>query len=135
MLYLYRPLEVSRVLLKVVQVTLDHKNKSLKTYVLLDDGCERTMLLPAAAQKLGLKGTPETLNLRTIRQDLQTLKGSSVSFYIFPSFSICSRIAVNAVFTADRLVQQKFPTQWNDFRSSFTTYLVCLCIPLRSHSL
>lgn len=65
-----------------VRVTLHHQNHSLDTYALLDDSSERTMLLPMAAQKLGLKGALETLDLRTIRQDIQTLNGASVSFYI-----------------------------------------------------
>ncbi|KAM4534522.1 uncharacterized protein V3H82_024434 [Fundulus diaphanus] len=111
MLYLDRPLEGGRVLLKVVQVTLHHGNQSLKTYAILDDGSERTMLLPPAAHKLGLQGTPETLHLRTIRQDIQILKGASVSFHISPSFSSRSRFTVNGAFTADRLVlaEQSYP--------------------------
>ncbi|XP_042069251.1 uncharacterized protein LOC121812105 [Haplochromis burtoni] len=83
-LYLDRPTESGQVLLKVVPVILHHNGKTLSTHAVLDDGSERTMLLPTAAQKLDLQGIPETLPLRTIRQDVQTLYGSCVSFEISP---------------------------------------------------
>ncbi|XP_029969593.1 uncharacterized protein LOC115404414 [Salarias fasciatus] len=62
-LYLDRPTEGSRVLLKVVQVRLHHGNRTLNTYAILDDGSERTMLLSGAAEELGVSGTPEDLPL------------------------------------------------------------------------
>ncbi|KAJ8412238.1 hypothetical protein AAFF_G00145050 [Aldrovandia affinis] len=63
-LYLDRLIDCSRVLLKVVRVLLHHANCTVDTYAILDDGSERTMLLPAVARKLGLQGTPEDLALR-----------------------------------------------------------------------
>ncbi|XP_057186686.1 uncharacterized protein LOC130552431 [Triplophysa rosa] len=81
-LYLDRPSVHSRVLLKVVRVLLRNRDKTLETYAVLDDGSERTMLLAEAADQLGLPKKPEDLALRTIRQEVQTLKGSSVSFSI-----------------------------------------------------
>nr|XP_055064967.1 uncharacterized protein LOC129447318 [Misgurnus anguillicaudatus] len=81
-LYLDRPSVHSRVLLKVVRVLLRNRDKTLDTYAVLDDGSERTMLLAEAAHKLGLQRKPEDLALRTIRHEVQTLKGSSVSFSI-----------------------------------------------------
>lgn len=62
-LYLDRPAECSRVILKVVHVLLGTKDKTLNTYAVLNDGSERTILLSAVAQKLGLHGSPETLTL------------------------------------------------------------------------
>ncbi|XP_061093937.1 uncharacterized protein LOC133126086 [Conger conger] len=85
--YLDRPTEGSRILLKVIPVSLHHGSRILDTYAVLDDGSERTMLLPTAARKLGLQGTPENLPLRTIRQDVQTLQGNCVSFLISPKVS------------------------------------------------
>ncbi|CAI5690178.1 unnamed protein product [Oreochromis niloticus] len=76
--------ESGQVLLKVVPVILHYNGKTLSTHAVLDDSSERTMLLPTAAQKLDLQGIPETLPLRTIRQDVQTLHGSCVSFDISP---------------------------------------------------
>ncbi|XP_057183662.1 uncharacterized protein LOC130550259 [Triplophysa rosa] len=81
-LYLDRPSFHSRVLLKVVRVLLRNRDKTLETYAVLDDGSERTMLLAEAADQLGLPKKPEDLALCTIRQEVQTLKGSSVSFSI-----------------------------------------------------
>uniref|UniRef100_A0AAV2K5E6 Uncharacterized protein n=1 Tax=Knipowitschia caucasica TaxID=637954 RepID=A0AAV2K5E6_KNICA len=51
-LYLDRATESGRVLLKVVPVTLHHNGKTLSTHAVLDDGSERTMLLPAAAHRV-----------------------------------------------------------------------------------
>ncbi len=75
-----------KVLLKVIEVTLQNGNKSLDTYALLDDGSERTILLHSAAQTLQLRGKSESLKLRTVRQDVQTLNGATVSFTLIPFF-------------------------------------------------
>ncbi|KAJ8006653.1 hypothetical protein DPEC_G00109460 [Dallia pectoralis] len=102
-LYLERPVDCNRVLLKVARVTLYHGNRTLDTYAILDDGSERTMLLPEAAQKLGIQGNPEELALRTIRQDIQTLKGSSVSFRISPACQPKTTFPISGAFTASRI--------------------------------
>lgn len=103
MLYVDRPADGSRVLLKVIRVLLHNGSRTLETYAILDDGSERTMLLPAAAQELGLQGTPEDLALRTIRQDVQTLSGSSVSFRISPAAKPKTSFLITGAFTAYRL--------------------------------
>ncbi|XP_063048733.1 uncharacterized protein LOC134442605 [Engraulis encrasicolus] len=72
----------SSVLLKMVKVHLYHRGKRMETYAILDDGSERTMLLHPAAQQLGLQGPSEDLALRTIRQDIRTVPGMSVSFSV-----------------------------------------------------
>ncbi|XP_039516158.1 uncharacterized protein LOC120470642, partial [Pimephales promelas] len=73
-LYLDRQSGCSQVLLKVTKVVLHNGEQALETYAILDDGSERTMLLPAAAKELKLKGEPESLALRTVRQDLRILQ-------------------------------------------------------------
>lgn len=103
LLYLDRPPNCNRVLLKIVRVTLYHRNHSLDTYALPDDGSEHTLLLPVAAQKHGLQRTPETLDLRTIRQDIQTLNGATVSFSDSSASNNKSCFTINGAFTADRL--------------------------------
>ena len=102
-LYLDRPTDRNRVLLKVIKVILRHGRRTLDTYAILDDGAERTMLLPAAAEKLGLQGTPESLALRTIRQDVQTLQGASVSFRVSPASQPKRSYHIKGAFTATRL--------------------------------
>lgn len=72
-LYLDRPAEGSQVLLKVVKVRIHYKDRFINTYAILDDGSERTMMLPEAVEKLGVQGTPEDLPLRTIRQDVRCI--------------------------------------------------------------
>jgi len=91
----------NHVLLKVIQVLLCHGNCTLETYAILDDGSEHTMLIPAAAQDLGLQGTTEDVAL--IRQDVQTLHGSFVSFYISPAAKPKTSFLITGAFTATRL--------------------------------
>ncbi|KAL0171869.1 hypothetical protein M9458_016440, partial [Cirrhinus mrigala] len=80
--YLSRLGGSGKVLLKVVEVLLHHEGRSLRTYAILDDGSERTMLLSQASDYLGLKGEDESLVVRTVRQDTIALEGSSVTFEI-----------------------------------------------------
>lgn len=86
-LYLHRPANCDHILLKVIRVLLHHGDHTLDTYAVLYNSYERTMLLPNAAQKLGLQGTPEELDLRTIWQDIQTLPSASVTFLPQPKTS------------------------------------------------
>nr|XP_055076729.1 uncharacterized protein LOC129455971 [Misgurnus anguillicaudatus] len=102
-LYVDRPVDGSRVLLKVIKVLLRHGKRTLDTYAILDDGSERTMLLPAAARYLGLQGEPEDLALRTIRQDIQVLNGSMVSFRISSADKPQHSFLITGAFTAERL--------------------------------
>ncbi|XP_048877738.1 uncharacterized protein LOC125747060 [Brienomyrus brachyistius] len=110
-LYLNRPPEGSKVLLKVIRVILSNGNKKLDTFAVLDDGSERTMLLPAAAHQLGLKGHPEDLSLRTIRQDIQVLHGAAVSFQVASAVLPQKRFQIHNAFTAAQLglAQHSYP--------------------------
>lgn len=112
-LYLDRPTQGSRVLLKVVKVLIHHGDQTLNTYAILDDGSERTMLLPDAAQTLGLQGTTEDLPLRTIRQDVKTLRGASVSFSISSPARPKTRFRITGAFTAARigLAEHTYPME------------------------
>ncbi|GAA6111774.1 uncharacterized protein LOC120469772 [Tachysurus ichikawai] len=56
----------------------------METYAILDDGAQRTMILPTAVQQLQLHGEHETLALRTVRLDTTYLSGSRVTFEISP---------------------------------------------------
>lgn len=80
-------------------------------YAILDDGSERTMLLSTTAQQLGLTGTPEDMSLRTIRQDIQTLHGASVSFKISPIHQVHRSYWISNAFTAQhlRLAEHSYP--------------------------
>lgn len=102
-LYLDRPNNSRRVLLKICKVLLRNGNHCLETYALLDDGSERTILLHSAAHKLGLTGKPEELVLRTVRQDLHTLHGASVTFTVSPSSQPKTSFKICQAFTAETL--------------------------------
>lgn len=102
-LYLDRPVENNRVLLKVIPVYLHYGGRTLDTFAVLDDGSERTMLLPAAAQALGVQGAPEALPLRTIRQDIQTLQGTCISFLVSPKSKPKTKYRIKNAFTATRI--------------------------------
>lgn len=57
------------------------------------------MLLPAATEKLGLQGTPEELPLRTIRQEVHSLRGASVSFSVSSPAKPKTRYRITGAFT------------------------------------
>ncbi|XP_056336224.1 uncharacterized protein LOC130247068 [Danio aesculapii] len=102
-LYLDRPLGCSQVLLKVTKVILRNGEHTLETYAILDDGSERTILLQAAAQELKLQGKPENLALRTVRQDMKIIHGTTVSFTISPACQPHKVFKIHRAFTADHL--------------------------------
>ena len=110
-LYLDRPGAGNRVMLKVVPVIVQYGEQTLDTFAILDDGSERTMLLPEAAKSLGIEGTPEDLPLRTVRQDIQVLHGHTVSFRISPHGNPQTSYKINGAFTASRLslAQHTYP--------------------------
>lgn len=102
-LYIDRLLEGRKVLLKVSKVVLRNGDRTMEAYAILDDGSERTILLHSAAQQLGLKGEPEDLPLRTVRQELQMLHGAMVSFTISPAAEPHRVFSVQQAFTAKPL--------------------------------
>lgn len=87
----------------MVKVVLHNGKHRLETYAILDDGSERTILLHSAAQKLHLKGQSEDLALRTIRQDVKTVSGKSVSFSISSSAHPQKQFRIHEAFTAAEL--------------------------------
>ncbi|XP_067306994.1 uncharacterized protein [Pseudorasbora parva] len=102
-LYLDRPTDCRRVLLKVIRVLLCYGGRILDTYAVMDDGSEWTILLPDASHKLGKQGQTENIALRTIRQDVQTISGTSVTFHISSATEPQKTFKINAAFTAKRL--------------------------------
>lgn len=105
MIYLDHLSHSGRVMLKVVPVQLHHGQKSLDTYAVLDDGSEKTVILPAAVKALELDQEEETLLLRTIRQDVMQLKGGggSVAFHVSPKARPKVRYKITSAFTARTL--------------------------------
>ncbi|XP_073764219.1 uncharacterized protein [Danio rerio] len=110
-LYLDRPTSGKQVLLKLSRVVIRNGDRSLETYAVLDDGLERTILLHEAAQRLGLQGTIEDLALRTVRQEVHTIRGNSVSFTIAPASQPDRSFQVFGAFTAKGLglVKHTYP--------------------------
>lgn len=92
-----------RVMLKVVPVKLHYGKKTLDTHAVLDDGSERTIILPSAAQHLGLQEEEEILPLRTIRQDVVELRGASVSFEVSAFATPQVKHHIHRAFTANEL--------------------------------
>lgn len=90
----------SCVLLKMVKVYLHNGKKRLETYATLDDGSERTILLHSEAQELGLKGPSEDLGLRTIRQDVRTVPGRTVSLSISSATQPQKQFRIHRALTA-----------------------------------
>ncbi|XP_019204872.1 uncharacterized protein LOC109196100 [Oreochromis niloticus] len=102
-----------RVMLKVVRVQLHNGKKTMDTYAVLDDGSERTIILPAAVKFLGLAPTDETLALRTIRQDVLQLHGGSLSLEVSTKAKPKVRHQILNAFTAEQLAlaEQSCPVE------------------------
>ena len=100
-------------MVKVVPIQLHSGGKTLDTYAVLDDGSERTILLPAAARHLGLHREDEVLSLRTVRQDVVKLKGASVSFEVCNPSNTQAKYTINHAFTAEELslAEQSCPAE------------------------
>lgn len=99
-LYLDRRAGCNQVLLKICKVLLRHGEHTLETFAILDDGSERTILLQEATQRLELKGAPESLALRTVRQGLRTINGASVSVKVSPVSHPSKTFTIERAFTA-----------------------------------
>ncbi len=112
-IYLTPTSATCRVLLKVVPVLLHNKFKSVETYAVLDDGAQRTMILPMAVKMLQLRGEPETLALRTVRSDIIHLSGSNINLEISPKSEPKRRFQILGAFAASGLdlVEQSYPVQ------------------------
>ncbi|XP_028301819.1 uncharacterized protein LOC114462917 [Gouania willdenowi] len=118
--YLTPSITTSKVLLKVVPVLLHNNSNSVETFAVLDDGAQRTMILPAAVQLLQLNGESETLTLRTVRTDVTHLQGSKVNFQISSRANPRRQYKVQGAFTATGLdlVEQTYPVQMLQRRHS-----------------
>ncbi len=114
--FLDKPSVSGRVMLKVVPVHLRYEDRTLDTFALLDDGSERTILLPIAVEALGIQGVLEDLPLRTVRDDVQVIRGCSIVFHISPIY----RPQISHAFTADclNLSRQSYPVEqlWRKYR-------------------
>lgn len=102
-IYIDRPNRPQRVMLKVVKVHLHNAERSLEAFAVLDDGSERTIILPPAVQHLHLTKEPETLPLRTVRHDVVHLQGASVSFEISSAHNPDTSYKIHHAFTAEEL--------------------------------
>ncbi|XP_057704715.1 uncharacterized protein LOC130923208 [Corythoichthys intestinalis] len=109
--YLDRPNRSQHVMLKVVKVILRNGDRALETHAVLDDGSERSIILPQAVQQLNLQGQPETLYLQTIQQHVEQLQGSTVSFDISPLCRPSQKFRIHHAFTAKglNLAEHSYP--------------------------
>lgn len=101
--YLDRPNRSPKVMLKVVKVLLHSHDRVLETYAVLDDGSERSIILPPAVHRLKLTTHTETLTLRTVHQDVVQLHGASVAFYVSSVPNPEEKYHIHQAFTADNL--------------------------------
>ncbi|KAK7877689.1 hypothetical protein WMY93_031608 [Mugilogobius chulae] len=101
--YIEKPRSPQRVLLKIVKVLLQHGGRTLETFAVLDDGSERSIILPQAVEQLQLPKHPETLHLRTVQQEVKELQGSSVSLHVSPIFKPSKQFCIENAFTSTSL--------------------------------
>lgn len=85
----------------------------METYVILDDGSERAILLSSAIEMLGLDGVAESLRFRTIRQGSEEIEGANVTFSIFPASIKHRKYQIRAAFTFKMLdlIEQTYPVR------------------------
>ena len=104
---------VGRVYLKVVPVRIASGGRTLDTYAILDDGAERSMLLPEAAELLQLQGRHESVALRTIRQGVSVLEGAVVDFDVAPVSKPDERYTIRGAFTSPQLAlaEKSYPIE------------------------
>ncbi|KAI7812768.1 hypothetical protein IRJ41_008898 [Triplophysa rosa] len=84
------------------------RNKTMEAYAVLDDGSERSIVLPQAVEQLNLTTEPETL---TLSQDVIQLNGASVSLAVSPLNRPSRKFQINHAFTAEnlRLSEHTYP--------------------------
>lgn len=105
--YLDRPSRSQRVMLKVVKVLLHNSDRRIETYAVLDDGSERSIVLPQVVQQLNLICHPETLPLQTVHQSVKHLNGSSVSLEVSSPLRPSEKYLISHAFTAEGLALTK----------------------------
>lgn len=86
-----------------LKIFLYNGKQRLKTYAILGDGSERTIIFHSTAQELQLHGQSQDLALRTICQDIKTVSGKSVSFSISSTTDPQKRFRIHKAFTAAEL--------------------------------
>jgi len=101
--YLDRPNRSQRVMLKVVKVLLHNGDRRMETYAVLDDGSERSIVLPQVVQQLNLVCHPETLPLQTVHQSIKQLNGASVSLEVSSPLRPSEKHPISHAFTAEGL--------------------------------
>ncbi len=90
-------------MLKVVRVLLHNGDQRMETYAVLDDGSERSIVLPQVVQQLNLVCHPETLPLQTVHQSVKQLNGASVSLEVSSPLRPSEKHLISHAFTAEGL--------------------------------
>lgn len=102
-IYLDRPNRSQKVMLKVARVLLHSQTQTIEAYAVLDDGSERTIVLPQVVLQLGLSGVPEVLSLQTIQRNHTNFDGSKVTFEVSPFAKPSERYVIRNAFSAPGL--------------------------------
>lgn len=79
-IYLTQTSPTGPVFLNVTPLLLRYSRKPVLTYAILDNGAQRSIILPAAVRQLGIKGRKETMALRTIHYNVAQLEEQPVNF-------------------------------------------------------
>lgn len=90
------------------------------------------MLLPSAAEFVGVKSTPEDLPLRTVHQDIWVLHDHTGPFHVSPAASPQTSYRINGAFTASRFnrAQYTYPVD----RLQKSNHLCSIPIPALSQA-
>ena len=105
--YLDKPTRPQKVMLKVVPLYI-YGTKRMEAYAILDDGSERTMVLPSIVEDLKLEGTKETMYLRTVRDDIVECSGQCVSLQVSPIDQPDVKYDLQDVFSSSNLCLSEY---------------------------
>ncbi|KAK3516431.1 hypothetical protein QTP70_012090 [Hemibagrus guttatus] len=101
--FLDKPSVGGRVMLKVVPVNLHYEDHTLDIFALLDDAQRGPFSSPLQLRPWAFRVSLKSFLCGTVRDDIQVLNGSSISFQISPLCKPQTRYKINHAFTAERL--------------------------------
>lgn len=90
-------------MLKVVKILIHHGKQAMEAHAILDDGSERTIVLSPVFQSLKIPGIPETLPIQTIHQNVNQLKGLTVSHEVSSLSKPHEKYLISNAFSAKKL--------------------------------
>ncbi|XP_073719287.1 uncharacterized protein [Misgurnus anguillicaudatus] len=120
-IYLDHPNRSQKVMLKVIKVLLHNGDLTMESYAVLDDGSERSIVLPQVVNQLKLLKHPETLPLRTVHQRSLSLMVHQLLFKCPPVMHLWRGIRSHMPSLLIACASLTLPTQWLPYKGNTST--------------